>query len=50
MCFSISAIGIPHKLQIANLPCLPASNVPNSFVLRIQEVERQSCSTTGSMP
>jgi len=48
--FSISANGIPHQLQAANLPCLLASNVPNSFVLLILEVERQSCSKTGSMP
>jgi len=44
----ISAIGIPHQFQAANLPCLKASLRLNSFVLPILGVERQHCSITGS--
>jgi len=46
----IVASGIPHHLLAATLPCLPGSNALNSFVLPIQEVERQSCSYAGSLP
>jgi len=35
------AVGIPHQLLAANLPCLPGSKALNSFVLPSQEVERQ---------
>jgi len=44
----ISAIGIPHQLQVATLPCLKASLRLNSFVLPILGVERQQCSSNGS--